>query len=301
MIRLSSYGLVVVSLALGGCGGSGGGTGSSPGPVQYEDGNAGKDVDGALASRRAEVEAEEARTGRGEGPAFAKALKLEPKEPTVEDTLVATAQLEAPISPFTEVKYSWYVNDRRVSGVTTDRFPCQGRFQRGDKIYFVAKATDEEQRSVEVQSKSVRVGNSKPSITTDLRKVYGLHGFRLSAEDPDGDTLTWSVASGPPGISVSASGMVRLKQVNIDEAFEGEVVFAAEDPMGARAELHIPVNVNAAREAKVDVEERKTVRHRRDVTDAEFEKASLEAGEAIEKMSPEEFEKYVQKQMERAR
>jgi len=301
MVRLLFCTPLIVTLALVACGDSGGAGSAQPGPIVYKDGNAGADVDGALASRRADVEAEGARGRGGEGPAFAKAVTLEPQKPTVEDTLVATVELEAPISPFTEVKYSWYVNDRRVSGVTGARLQCDGRFQRGDMVHFVAKATDEEQRSAEVQSRSVQVGNSKPFVTTDLRKVYGLHGVRLSAQDPDGDTLTWSVGSGPPGISISASGMVRLKQVDIDEEFSGEVVFVAEDPEGARAELHIPVNVNAAREAKVDVKEQKTVRHRGDVSDAEFERASLEAGEAIEKMSPEEFEKYVKQQMDRAK
>ena len=59
--------------------------------------------------------------------------------------------------------------------------------------------------------------------------------------------------------------------------------------------------VNAATDATREVREVKTVKHRQDVSESEFEKANLDAGDRIEKMSPEEFDRYIREQERRAK
>tara|TARA_Y100001968_G_scaffold325035_1_gene365612 strand:+ start:134 stop:1024 length:891 start_codon:yes stop_codon:yes gene_type:complete len=271
-------------------------------PIQYRDGNAGVDVAAVEASQEAAHRSEQALHQKDANLGFAKGLFIEPATPTVEDSLVAVAPLVAGVDSFAEVSYSWYVNGRRVSGVTRDRLkPGAGGFQRGDTVYFSARVENVDGQYIEESSKVVEIGNAKPIMLSDVRQARGLHGVRLKAEDPDGDELTWSVEGGPPGVSIDARGRIRVKQVNLQEKFSGEVVFVAEDPEGARAELHIPVSVNAATEARVEEREVTRVKRREEATEAEFEKANLEAGDRIEKMSPEEFERYIREQERRAK
>ncbi len=271
------------------------------GPIQHKDGNAGVDVSGVESEMRESREKEDANRKSEDKLGFAKAVSISPQTPTVEDTLVANASVAEGVDAFAELSYSWYVNGLRVSGVTRAEFTSNGRFERGDTVYFTARVENREGHSAEVSSKPIEVRNAKPVILSDVRSARGLNGLQLKASDPDGDKLRWSVEGGPPGISVQPNGRIRVRAVDLKEAFSGEVVFVAEDPQGARAELHIPVSVNAAQEGRTEVQEVKTLKRREDVTDDEFEKANLKAGDRIEKMSPEEFEAYIREQERRSK
>ena len=65
--------------------------------------------------------------------------------------------------------------------------------------------------------------------------------------------------------------MIRVRIGQRTEDFAGEVVFVASDPWGARSEIHIPLAVNAAKDARTE-ESGKQVRHTdsRELTDAEL-------------------------------
>jgi len=292
-------GCVLLLFCLGGCGTE---EKKDPGPVKYHDGNAGVDSEAVLEEMADAQRAEAASHQKDEGLGFPKGVVIAPKLPTVEDTLEAIAPLPESSDSFSEVSFTWYVNGTRVSGVTRNLLkPAAGRFVSGDTVYVVARIENLEGHSAEGTSKTIEIVNAKPVMLSDVRNASGLNGLRLKAEDPDGDKLRWSVEAGPPGISIEPNGRIRVRAVDLKEAFSGEVVFVAEDPDGARAELHIPVAVNAAREGTTEVREVKTIKHRKDVSEAEFEKANLDAGDRIEKMSPEEFDRYIREQERRAK
>lgn len=273
-----------------------------PGPVKYHDGNAGIDSDAVLEDMADAQRAEAASHQKDEGLGFPKGVVISPKLPTIEDSLEAIAPLPAGSDSFSEVSFVWYVNGARVSGVTRSVLkPAAGRFVSGDTVYVVARIENIEGHAAEGTSKAIEIVNAKPVMLSDVRNASGLNGLRLKAEDPDGDKLRWSVEDGPPGISIEPNGRIRVRAVDLKKAFSGEVVFVAEDPDGARAELHIPVAVNAATEGTREASEVKTVKHRQDVSEAEFEKANLDAGDRIEKMSPEEFDRYIREQERRAK
>ena len=273
-----------------------------PGPVKYEDGNAGVDVAGVEEKMSDAHHTEAALHVKVEGLGFPKGVTILPKAPNVEDSLEAVAPLAEGSDSFSEVSFAWYVNGTRVSGVTRGVLKAgAGRFERGDTVYVVARVENLEGHAAEGTSRTIEIVNAKPVMLSNVRNARGLQGVRLEASDPDGDKLTWSVEGGPPGISIEQSGHIRVRNVDLKEAFSGEVVFVAEDRDGARAELHIPVAVNAATAATTEVTEVKTIKHREQVTESEFEKANLEAGDRIEKMSPEEFDRYIREQERRAK
>ncbi len=272
------------------------------GPVQHEDGNAGVDVAGVEADLSDARRSEAASHVKVEGLGFPKGATISPKAPTVEDSLEAIAPLAEGSDSFSEVSFSWYVNGTKISGVTRGLLkPRAGRFERGDTVYFVARVENLEGHFAEATSRTIEIVNAKPVMLSNVRNASGLQGIRLEASDPDGDKLRWSVEGGPPGISIEQNGRIRVRPVDLKEAFSGEVVFVAEDRDGARAELHIPVAVNAATKATTEITEVKTIKHRKQVSEAEFEKANLDAGDRIEKMSPEEFERYIREQERRAK
>lgn len=272
------------------------------GPVEHADGNVGVDVAAVQADMRAAQEAEAAGLALQKSLGFAAGVTLSPKKPTVSDVLVASAPVAEGVDGFLDVSFTWYVNGMRVSGVTRDQLRVgTGRFERGDSVHFVARVENQQGHAAEVAASPVEILNAKPEILSDVRNASGLDGLKLEATDPDRDSLRWSVEGGPPGISIQPNGRIRVRPVDLKEAFSGEVVFVAEDPQGARAELHIPVSVNAAQAARTEVEEVKTTRTREQMTDEEFEKANLESGARIEKMSAEELDRYLLEQERRAK
>ena len=296
-MRLSLFTIAVLCLAA--CGDY---EKHDPGIVKYEDGNAGLDVAARQADLDAGRRAEAGLHQKVDELGFPRGVKIEPQSPTVEDSLEAIAPLADNADSFADVSFTWYVNGQRVSGVTRGVLkPAAGRFVRGDTIYFVARVENLKGHAAEATSRVIEVVNAKPLMLSDVRNTRGLQGVRLKAEDPDGDKLRWSVEGGPAGISIEPNGRIRVRSVDLNEAFSGEVVFVAEDPEGARAELHIPVAVNAATEATTEVREVKTVKHREQVSEAEFEKANLDAGARIENMSAEEFDRYIGEQERRAK
>ena len=118
----------------------------------------------------------------------------------------------------------------------------------------------------------------------------------LKAKDADGDSVTWAIDGGPPGVTISADGRVRVVQVELTKDYDGEVVISATDPDGARAELHVPVKINAA-VAEVKAERSTTKVHtRQTMTAAEFEKINLDNLKKVEDMSAAEFEAYTKQQ-----
>ena len=228
-------------------------------------------------------------------------VDLGPDEPRIGDVLEVQARLREGHSPFAEIDYTWYVNGNDLRGVNAESLDQRrGHFKKFDRIKVVASATDEQGGATEMASNVLIIANSTPTILTDISGQSGLNGLRLKAEDADDDPLTWSIADGPPGVTIDSRGTLRVNMRNLDEGYNGEVVIAVEDPDGARSELHIPVNVNAAEAGRVEESVVKKTRGRMDGTMDDYAKAQEKAVENIDKMSPAEFDKYMADQEKKA-
>lgn len=262
-------------------------------PIVYADHN--KDVDGAKvqAEHQADLEAAaEAARDPEAGPDI-KSLEIGPDEPRASEAFWAKATLSAGASAFTDIEYTWYVNGSEVLGVTKDRLtPEKGRYVKKDRVHVSVTALDEKGKMATLTSDEIQIANATPTITRDLSKAAGLDGIRLKAEDPDGDRLTWSIVEGPAGITIDQRGLIRVSAMNLSEDFAGEVVVAAEDEDGARAELHVPVTINASREGRVDEEVKTQHFTDKQMDDEQLARAQEAAMERLEKMSPEEYDKW---------
>lgn len=259
----------------------------------------------------AQREAEEARrqreleaSGRGrsvreadpdaqpEAPLAFATITISPEAPKMDvEELKVRSTLQPGASPFTEVEFEWSVGGRKLVGYKRAKLAArEGNWQPGDTIEVVAVATDENGRVARSEVAKVVIGNSTPVITTDLSRIKYLHGTRLRATDDDGDEVTWSVEGDPPGVTISKDGVIRQTNVQLDKEWTGEAVFVATDPYGARSEIHIPMSVNAAREAEVqEAGEKKEAASYRQMTDEELNRAAERDARRFENMSEEEI------------
>ena len=267
--------------------------------VQYEDANEREGVDVSAADTEGAASAETGEQGPG-SVSFGE-VRITPEKPTVDSVLKAEVDFKAsgPDSMYAEYDLTWYINDLELVGYRADVLNSRiRRFKKGDGIRIEVSSIAPNGESVESRSEVLFIANSIPRILTDESKRDGIDGLRMKADDPDGDPITWSIVQGPPGVTIDRGGKIRVEHQNLAEDYDGEVVVAASDPEGARAEHHIPVFVNARVEEKMGERTVTKTHTRRTMTDAEYEKANLDNLDRVEAMSAEDFEKHMEAQLE---
>ncbi len=224
-------------------------------------------------------------------------LEISPAEASVKtDEFNVQAFLKPGASAFTEVTFKWTVDERELVGYSIGKLrKNEGRWKALDWITVQAFAVDDQGRQAESAPVAVQIANGSPQIITDLTNTRYLNGTRMEATDPDDDPITWSLEGDPPGVSISADGLIKVRDVQLDKDFVGEAVFVAEDPHGARNELHLPLTINAAvagrtEDAGVDVREAEV----RELTDDELMRQAEEDAKLVESLSEAELKKLLE-------
>lgn len=127
-------------------------------------------------------------------PEIAK-VEIDPPEPTSSDFVRAVPVLTHPKMRFVNYTYRWFVNDEAVDD-GDKKLLDKEQFKKGDTVYCVVKAVRGRYQSKEVESEEIEIANSPPVI--NLASVTGFQvpgefTYRIDAEDPDGDALTYSL------------------------------------------------------------------------------------------------------------
>ncbi len=99
--------------------------------------------------------------------------------------------------------YQWYINGVEVEGNNTAVLPGD-QFRRGDRISVMVTPTDDRDTGPTFATKEVVIPNASPSVS--MEQVPSIVDNRLDyqvvATDPDGDPLTFTLAGGPPGMTI---------------------------------------------------------------------------------------------------
>jgi hypothetical protein len=105
------------------------------------------------------------------------------------------------------LQYEWTVNRSHAGSERR----LMGTFKRGDYVTVNITPYDGGDYGRPVVLQRI-FGNLSPVVRDDKRVTFdgSIYTYQISAIDPDGDTLTYSLKSGPPGMTVDAStGLVR--------------------------------------------------------------------------------------------
>jgi hypothetical protein len=130
--------------------------------------------------------------------------------------------------------YRWKINGNEVP---EDAPILKGsQFKRGDRISLTVTPYDSSGPGEVFNSKEIIIPNAAPSfITTPPRDFSGdTYVYQATAEDPDGDPITYSLVSPPAGMTVdSQSGVIQWK-IGGDQAGDHTIEIIAQDPAGAK-------------------------------------------------------------------
>jgi hypothetical protein len=137
-------------------------------------------------------------------PAQISHIDITPGAPRVGDTITINLIPRAGVTlSSVQAVFEWKKNGERLSE-TSNSLVVDDRFKRDDKVEATVTA-DSGNSPNQTWRASVVIANSPPVIApaTELVKVNGnTFSFKVNARDADGDPLTYTLKSGPPGTTV---------------------------------------------------------------------------------------------------
>jgi len=132
-------------------------------------------------------------------------------------------------------EYRWTVNGRSLDHggpvLETDRL------QRGDVVQVTVTANDGDETSDPIRTPELRVANGVPRISSrpEVPEEGRPFSYRVRAEDPDGDRLSFSLEEAPPGMDINpVSGEITWRP-QADAEGPAPVRIRVEDMQGGEA------------------------------------------------------------------
>ncbi|HQR14626.1 MAG TPA: putative Ig domain-containing protein [Nitrospira sp.] len=141
--------------------------------------------------------------------------------------------------------YRWWRNDKQVKEGEESVLDTTG-FGRKDVVVVEVTARDQDAAAAPVRSTPSALGNSPPLIVSNPAALTNREQYEyvVQAKDVDGDTVTYGLETGPPGMTIDkTTGQVNWKVIP-GVAGTHRVKIMAEDGQGGIAwqefELSIP-------------------------------------------------------------
>ncbi len=131
--------------------------------------------------------------------------ELLPKGVNGFQTLRAEVKTKDPDRDGVDVDYTWSVNGKVLLARRDASLP-ESEFEKGDEISLTITVSDKVNEPFEKTLSPITIANAPPTLLTDPGRLTQIDGFKLEANDPDGDSLTWRLEGEPKGMSIRSSG-----------------------------------------------------------------------------------------------
>lgn len=130
--------------------------------------------------------------------------------------------------------YKWSVNGNEISNNSS--MLSRDRFKRGDKVLLTVIPYDREGSGPSFVSQNMVIPNGAPRIlSSPPQEIHGeVYTYRVTAEDPDGDPITFSLLSAPSGMTIDSNTGVISWPITPEASGNYEVELAAQDPGGLK-------------------------------------------------------------------
>jgi len=171
-------------------------------------------------------------------------VQLVPKAPTTGGKVKASVTFSDPDGDPVTLKYQWFVDDREVPG-EGEELTLAG-VKKGSWVHVRVSTHDGTAEGSWKYSPKHQVVNSLPVVKSSLpaeipsdRKF----SYRIVAEDPDGDALTYDLVKSPPGMVLSGSTL----EWDVPDGVLGkrvEVVVNISDGDGGQTICTLFMNIN---------------------------------------------------------
>ncbi len=176
----------------------------------------------------------------GNLPPVVSSANLTPPNPVLGDVITISAAGEDPDGDSISYRYQWTVNGEYRKEIPSDsKTFTTNALKKGDEICVVVTPSDGESDGASKLSNVVRIGNLPPRITSVPPTMIGggTYTYQVTAQDPDGDALTYALVQAPPGMTIDrTTGLIRWEpNFPIDEKNNALVKISVDDGDGGVA------------------------------------------------------------------
>lgn len=176
-------------------------------------------------------------------------VAFSPERPTARDDLAAVVKVEDPDGPRVDVDFRWFVNDRELLHRKRDNLPSS-EVKKGDRVRFEFVASDGTSETIG-KSQELIIANRPPFFLKDPRAMTAIDGYKVTAEDPDGDPLRYSLAGEPAGMTIDpASGVLHYVGSADEKGGDYQVTVRVLDDEKAFAEWKFGLSVSPGSKAR---------------------------------------------------
>lgn len=164
-------------------------------------------------------------------PPGVSSISLTPDRPTVGAMITAAPVVSDPDGDKVSIQYQWFVNNKAVSDPgDNSEFSTQG-LRKKDTVAVIVTPSDGESKGDPKASNILVVVNSAPRITSapPYEINNGTYRYQVTAQDPDGDRLTYTLVKSPGGMTIDPS--------------TGLIIWGP-TPVAAREEVTVKVEVS---------------------------------------------------------
>lgn len=148
-------------------------------------------------------------------------LNVYPQNPIAGDTLKIDVKAYDREGDTVNFTYQWFKNDFELDETSDALFITEG-YKRDDKISVKLVPDDGERKGIPVEM-FVFIANSSPVLKPSAETLSldgSVYSYQVRATDPDGDTLTYSLKSAPPGMTINQeNGQIKW---NIPPDYKGK-------------------------------------------------------------------------------
>ena len=176
------------------------------------------------------------------------AITFLPEEPTGAQSVRVVVEASDRDKDNVDVDYLWYINGKRQITRTRDNLPFRD-FKKGDVLSVEVIASDGE-ATVQRMSREITVANQAPEFTTDPRSIKKLDGAVISARDPDGDPVAYTLSGQPQGMTIDENtGKLSYKGSEEEPGGTYRIAVVANDGDHGRAEWSFQIDVSPGSKA----------------------------------------------------
>ena len=152
-------------------------------------------------------------------------LNVYPQNPIAGDTVKIEVKAYDKEGDTVDFTYQWFKNDFELDETSDSLFITED-YKRDDKISVKLVPDDGERKGTPVEM-FVFIANSPPVLKPSAETLSldgSVYSYQVRATDPDGDTLTYSLKSAPPGMKINQeNGQIRW---NISPDYKGKANIA---------------------------------------------------------------------------
>ena len=143
-----------------------------------------------------------------------------------------------------QYEYQWAINDEDASD--NDPVLKGEKLKKGDRITLVVTPSDGVDKGEPFKVNVAIVRNSPPFFTSTPPEKFtaALYEYRAIVKDPDGDKITYSLASSPKGMTIDpVSGMISWP-ISKKDGGSHQVEVVATDSDGAKCSQKYSLNIS---------------------------------------------------------